>query len=88
MHEKFAQTFVSFLLGSCLVPVLDPSVPEMLCHRYQEAFGAEENPRVLAKAELVISEMLTYYHETPTWVFPVLWKSMQVQNRETLYQAT
>ena len=88
MHEKFAQTFVSFLLGSCPAPVLDPSVPEMLCHRYQEAFGAEENPRVLAKAELVISEMLTYYHETPTWVFPVLWKSMQVQNRETVCQAT
>lgn len=88
MHEKFAQTFVTFLLGSCPAPVLDSSVPEMLCHRYQEAFGAEENPRVLAKAGLVISEMLTYYHETPTWVFPVLWKSMQVQNRETVCQAT
>lgn len=88
MHEKFAQTFVSFLLGSCPAPVLGSSVPEMLCHRYQKAFGAEENPRVLAKAELVISEMLTYYHETPTWVFPVLWKSMQVQNRETVCQAT
>ena len=88
MHEKFAQTFVSFLLGSCSAPVLGSSVPEMLCHRYQKAFGAEENPRVLAKAELVISEMLTYYHETPTWVFPVLWKSMQVQNRETVCQAT
>lgn len=88
MHEKFAQTFVTFLLGSCPAPVLDSSVPEMLCQRYQEAFGAEETPRVLAKAGLVISEMLTYYHETPTWVFPVLWKSMQVQNRETVCQAT
>ena len=87
MHEKFANSYVNFLLGVRVVPMLDPNVSELLCQMCQKGFGVAEHTLVSEQEKKIIEALLDDFYETPAWVFPILWAIAQAQNSEDIRQA-
>ncbi|HBN73745.1 MAG TPA: hypothetical protein DD376_03145, partial [Sutterella sp.] len=87
MHEKFANSYVNFLLGVRVVPMLDPNVLELLCQMCQKGFGVAEHTQVSEQEKKIIEALLDDFYETPAWVFPILSAIAQAQNSEDIRQA-
>ena len=87
MHEKFANSYVNFLLGIRVVPMLDPNVLELLCQMCQKGFGVAEHTLVSEQEKKIIEALLDDFYETPAWVFPILSAIAQAQNSEDIRQA-
>lgn len=86
IHEKFANSYVNFLLRVRVFLALDPNVSELLCQMCQQEFGVAENTLISEQEKKIIGALLDDFYETPAWVFPILWAIAQAQNSEDICQ--